>query len=81
MNPPTLPQRRTLRDRRTNERMPETKRLQIDIDDARLDGWANHVNAQICSDHRAAGRKDRAHSVRVVEGGNQQHETSCHRQV
>jgi hypothetical protein len=46
MNPPPLPHRRALRDRRANQRMAEAQCPQVNVDDASLDGRRSNVNIQ-----------------------------------
>ena len=72
MNTATISQARALRDRRANERMPEAKRLQIDVDDARLGGRRNSIEIQVCSGDGAAGPQDLADCASVVDRGNKQ---------
>ncbi len=58
MSAPAVLQRRALRDCGSHQRMPKTKRLQIDLDDPRPDGGRHDVKVEICTDYGAASRQD-----------------------
>ena len=62
MDAPPIREAGALRDRRANERMPEAKRLQIEVDDAGLGGRHSGVEIQAVS-RRRRGRLEGSRRV------------------